>query len=230
MPINDEQAKNIKEQLFKQIESFPEEKKKQITDFISGMNNEQLEEFLIKNKMMRSENEESEGEESEKKSNCIYCMIGKKQIETLILYEDEDYLSVLEINPISEGHAILVPKEHISEVKSLKPKAFTIADKIGKHIIKKLKADDLKIESSDSLKHAIINIVPIYKGKELAKERKPADKKQLQELALKIGKIEIKKAKAKEEKPEEPTKKSEEKKIEPEKAKQILLKLPRRIP
>ena len=231
MPITDEQAKSIKEQLFKQIESFPEDKRSEIKEYITSMNNEQLEEFLIKNKMMGGEGEEAEGETENEKSaktpQCIMCMISSKKIESLPIYEDKDYLAALEINPFSPGHIILIPKEHISETKSLKSKIFTIADKIGKHLVKKLEAENFQITSSDELKHALVNIIPTYKGKKLTFERKPAKKEELQEISMRIGKIVKKVAKPrvkKEKKEESKTEKAEEK------SKSNIPKMNRRVP
>jgi histidine triad (HIT) family protein len=199
MTLTDEQATQIKEQLFKQLENFPEDKRSQLKEYISAMNNEQLEEFLRQNQQAQ-QHEQDSGNSEEKQSinqnrenQCVYCLISQKQIESLIIYEDKDYLSVLEINPYSKGHTILIPKKHIKESKQLKSKAFTIANRIGRHIVKKLEAENFQITTSDDLKHAIINIIPRYKNQKPNLERKPAKKQELNELAMKIGKIEQKK-------------------------------------
>jgi len=227
MALTDQQAKTIKEQLLKQAEKFPEDKKEEIVKYIKSMNNEQLEEFLKKNQEMAKEEEESKEGSTKPKTksagnDCVYCLLAGKQIESSAIYEDKDYLAVLEINPLSEGHIVLIPKKHITETKNLKAKAFTLADKIGKHLVKQLKAENFQISSSDELKHAVINIIPTYKGKKL--ERKPADKKQIQELAIKIG--ELKKREKKAAKPKKETN------LAKEEAKLIssIIKLPRRIP
>lgn len=237
--LNDEDSKSIKEQLIKQIEAtFPEEKKAGTISYIQSMNNEQLESFLIKNKLIKSEEGEEETKipkdpnSSNKESNvpkghenCVMCLISSKNMPSLPLYEDKDYLAVLEINPMSEGHILLIPKQHHPKEKDLKSKAFSIAKKIGKHLVKKLGAINYHVSSSDELNHAIINIIPEYKGQDMSKlQKKSADKKQLQELAIKIGEIKSKAPKEKKKKVEESPK------IIEEKVKPALLKLPRRIP
>ncbi len=228
MALSDEQAKLIKEQLFKQAEKFPEDKKQQVIDYIESMNNEELEEFVKKNQAMSGRGGEGQEEQegNAKKSQnteCVYCLISNKQIESLAIYEDKDYLAVLEINPFSEGHTILIPKKHAPETKNLKPKAFSIADKIGKHLVKKLNAENFQITTSDDMKHAIVNIIPAYKGQKITFERKPADKKKLQELSMKIGAM-IKKPKKLPQKTEADLKKENEKLLND------IIKLPRRIP
>lgn len=226
MALQEEQAKSIKEQILKQAESFPEDKREEIKAYILSMNNEQLEEFIIKNKLIKqpAESGKEAGKQAKAPNECVFCLIAGKQIESFVIYEDKDYIAVLEINPFSPGHTILLPKQHIKETKQLKAKAFTIADKIGKHLVKHLRAESFQISTSDELKHALINIIPIYKGKPVDYKRKSASKPELQELAIKIGRIE--------KKPRIMKIKTEKQgvKISESKAKSALIKLPRRIP
>ena len=233
MPISDEQSKSIKQQLLKQVESFPDDKREEIKEYILGLNNQQLEEFLIKNKLMKEDGTIQASEDTRAKKelppgtnpDCIYCLLGNKVMNSISVYEDDDYLGVLEIKPLSPGQIILIPKKHVKETQALKSKAFSIADKIGKHLVDKLQAETFQISSSDELKHAIINIIPLYKGKELDKKRPQANQKELQDLATKIGEIKLAEKKVKEKKEEKAQVKE---KIEVKKPE--IIKLPRRIP
>jgi len=218
MPLTEEQIKSVKEQLLKQVANFPQEKRKQAEEYIKFMNSSQLEEFLAKNKLLKQQ--EGQGSKEKEAGKCVYCNLANKIIESLPIYEDKDYLAVLEINPYSKGHAIIIPKRHIENAKALKARALTTTRKVGKFIIRKLKAEDFQITTSDELGHAIVNIIPVYKDVPLTYERKPADKKELQELSMKIGKLEKK------------TRQKKEKKIEIEKEKITpnIIKFSRRIP
>jgi len=44
--------------------------------------------------------------------DCIFCKIVRKEIPAQIVYEDEDFLAFLDINPQTPGHAQVIPKEH----------------------------------------------------------------------------------------------------------------------
>lgn len=46
------------------------------------------------------------------KQNCIFCKIASKQIPAKILHEDDKVICILDINPASEGHILVFPKEH----------------------------------------------------------------------------------------------------------------------
>lgn len=44
--------------------------------------------------------------------NCIFCKIVKGEIPSYKVYEDENYLAFLDINPQSPGHVQVIPKKH----------------------------------------------------------------------------------------------------------------------
>jgi histidine triad (HIT) family protein len=45
--------------------------------------------------------------------NCIFCKIVKKEIPAHIVYEDNEFLAFLDINPQSPGHTQVIPKQHV---------------------------------------------------------------------------------------------------------------------
>jgi len=216
MALTDEQAKQIKEQIFKQLENFPEDKREDAKNHIESLNNEQLEEFIIKNNLIKNSGELGK----ENGNSCIMCLISEKKIKSFSIYEDENYLAVLEINPLSEGHTILIPKKHIEKIKDIPKNSEEVIKKLTKHFIKKLKINDVKIMPSEDIGHAIINIVPVYEGEEI-KNRKNAKPEELKKIKEKIGEL-------KEEK--EPKRENKEEKIEIKQKPTEIIKLLRRIP
>lgn len=44
--------------------------------------------------------------------NCIFCKIINKEIPAHIVYEDNNFLAFLDINPHSPGHVQVIPKQH----------------------------------------------------------------------------------------------------------------------
>lgn len=45
-------------------------------------------------------------------SDCIFCKIAKKEIPSEIVWEDENFIAFSDINPLSKGHTLIVPKKH----------------------------------------------------------------------------------------------------------------------
>ena len=48
--------------------------------------------------------------------NCIFCKIIAGQIPATKIYEDEFVLSFLDIGPISDGHTLVIPKQHFERL------------------------------------------------------------------------------------------------------------------
>ena len=55
--------------------------------------------------------------------NCIFCKIIAGQIPCTKIYEDDQVLAFLDVHPVSEGHTLVVLKEHTSRVDSTEPLA-----------------------------------------------------------------------------------------------------------
>lgn len=44
--------------------------------------------------------------------NCIFCKIISGEIPSAKVYEDSDFIAILDINPVSKGHVLVIPKKH----------------------------------------------------------------------------------------------------------------------
>ena len=45
-------------------------------------------------------------------SECIFCKISNGEIPSIKIWEDENFLAFLDINPVSEGMTLVIPNEH----------------------------------------------------------------------------------------------------------------------
>ena len=48
--------------------------------------------------------------------DCIFCKIVKGEIPAYKIYEDEKTLAFLDINPLTRGHALVIPKKHVEDI------------------------------------------------------------------------------------------------------------------
>jgi histidine triad (HIT) family protein len=53
------------------------------------------------------------------KTDCIFCRIARRELETDLVFEDENTLAFLDANPLAKGHTIVIPKSHVSRVEDL---------------------------------------------------------------------------------------------------------------
>ncbi len=105
--------------------------------------------------------------------NCIFCKIVKGELPCYKVYEDENFLAFLDINPESPGHTLVVPKTHHRWVWDV-PNAgeyFEVAQKIAKAQMKAFETDWIisKIVGEE-VPHAHIWLIPDYKVKGVKKD------------------------------------------------------------
>ncbi len=55
--------------------------------------------------------------------DCIFCKIVAGEIPCFKLYEDDQTIAFMDINPFSDGHCLAVPKAHFKDVFSISPDA-----------------------------------------------------------------------------------------------------------
>jgi histidine triad (HIT) family protein len=205
MPLTPEQVKTLKEQLLNQIQNLPEEQKEEAEAQIENLSPEALEIML---KQQQSKSGLQEG---------IFRLIVNGDIPSKKIDENLEAIAVLEINPISKGHSIIIPKRAVSTIKDMPEKALALAKELSKRLIKKLKAKSAEIHTETKLGEAIINVIPIYDVPlNLNSPRKKASTNELEELEKKL------RAKQKP--------KIEKIKIKKQMKASQILKIPRKIP
>lgn len=54
-------------------------------------------------------------------NDCVFCKIAQKEIPAGAgkLYEDENFIAFLDINPVNFGHSLLIPKKHYKNLYEL---------------------------------------------------------------------------------------------------------------
>ena len=73
-----------------------------------------------------------------KKDDCIFCKIAAGEIPSRKLYEDEDFVVILDLNPTSKGHALIIPKEHYANLYEIDEEVAAKAMKLAKKMALKM--------------------------------------------------------------------------------------------
>ncbi len=188
--LTEEQTKQIKEQILKQIKSWSvrEEQKKAAKKQIQDMTAEQLEQFLKQNQAMQKQaRTQTKGQQGQKQQiECVFCAIVNGQINSTKIDSNKDNIAVLEINPISRGHVIIIPKKHVAEISKIPTTTFTFAKKISRKLRNKMKAVSVEIMTSCKPGHCIINLIPIYSDTNLDFPRQKTEKQELEKISKKL--------------------------------------------
>ena len=73
-----------------------------------------------------------------KNENCIFCKIAAGEIPSATIYEDDDFRVILDIEPASKGHALILPKEHYANLYELPDELAAKALVVAKKVITKM--------------------------------------------------------------------------------------------
>jgi histidine triad (HIT) family protein len=67
------------------------------------------------------------------KDDCIFCKMVAGEIPITKIYEDEMVLSFLDIGPVSDGHTLVIPKQHFERLHDCPPDLLgQVGSKLGK--------------------------------------------------------------------------------------------------
>ena len=71
--------------------------------------------------------------------DCIFCKIVQGEIPSVKVYEDERVFAFADINPISRGHTLVIPKRHSSDLWEIPPEDLTAVLLAAKKIVHAIK-------------------------------------------------------------------------------------------
>jgi len=102
--------------------------------------------------------------------NCIFCKIINNEIPSYKIYEDEIVLAFLDVNPSSNGHTLIIPKEHYLDLDDIEEDTLNHIMKVAKEIKKllqeKLNCDGITLVQNNGsvqeVKHYHLHLQPHY--------------------------------------------------------------------
>ncbi|HEX9585836.1 MAG TPA: HIT family protein [Gammaproteobacteria bacterium] len=132
------------------------------------------------------------------KEDCIFCKIIAGEIPSFKLYEDDATLAFMDINPASDGHALVIPKEHAKDVHVVSEQAIAntviTAKKIASAVEKTVVPGGINLvqcngeAAGQSVFHFHMHVLPRRDGDQLKMNwgLKPGDMDAIGTLAEKI--------------------------------------------
>ncbi len=72
--------------------------------------------------------------------DCIFCKIIKGEIPSKRIYEDDNFMAILDVNPVAEGHTLVISKKHFTNI-------LEMPSTLGNEFIDAVKKTALKIIS-----------------------------------------------------------------------------------
>ena len=103
--------------------------------------------------------------------DCIFCKIIKGEIPCYKIYEDDNVISFLDINPVTKGHLLVIPKKHVIRFKDLDDNTCIVLFNAIRKILEKVESNvsehyNISINqgkfAGQVVEHLHIHIIPRY--------------------------------------------------------------------
>lgn len=111
--------------------------------------------------------------------SCIFCRIVLKQAPGSIIYEDETALAFLDNRPLSEGHTLVIPREHYQDIFEIPEEVLCQVHQVSRRIAialeKAFKVDGISIfqqngrAANQDIFHLHVHVVPRWEGQKLGR-------------------------------------------------------------
>ena len=129
---------------------------------------------------------------------CVFCLIASKGIESKQVYEDAMILAVLDINPATNGHVIVMPKNHYNSLYEMPQQEYlhmmSVAWAVSYALLVSRGATNVDLVYTQELSkgtftpHPLIHAIPRYKDDTVNYVWQPqkVDDQQLEEIAAAV--------------------------------------------
>lgn len=144
---------------------------------------------------MQAENQQPSPEEIKK--NCIFCKITNDEIESKKIGSSDNFIAILDVNPATPGHTLILPKEHIAVFPLAGPEIAGELGKFVKEISQKI-LQSLEVEGTSiyigsgaaagqQSPHAVAHILPRKAGDDAGMQPETQEIAEQTEIIKKIG-------------------------------------------
>jgi len=129
--------------------------------------------------------------------NCVFCKIVRGELPAFKVYEDDLTLAFMDINPASDGHTLVISKEHFENLLDVDETALAavakVSQRLGRAIQQALEPDGIRVSqfngaaAGQTVFHYHMHLIPIRAGQRPgAHGRGPGDPDAIKQAAERI--------------------------------------------
>ncbi|MBR6949561.1 MAG: HIT domain-containing protein [Bacilli bacterium] len=105
--------------------------------------------------------------------DCIFCKIINNELPSKTLYEDETIKVIMNINPNTNGHLLVLPKKHVvnlmdTDNETINHMLNIVREKLYPMLKEKIKCEGLTLAQNNELgqeiKHYHLHLIPRYQN------------------------------------------------------------------
>jgi histidine triad (HIT) family protein len=107
-------------------------------------------------------------------TDCIFCKIVAGELPAQIIAQDERTVSFMDINPATRGHALVIPRQHSTDLTEVGPEdlhaVVSAAQGLAGRMLERLGADGINLLNScraaawQTVFHFHVHVIPRYAG------------------------------------------------------------------
>jgi len=109
--------------------------------------------------------------------DCLFCKIIESEIPAKVIYEDKSVIVIMNINPNSNGHSLVIPKAHFTDFEGIDDNTLISVNnatkRVKKYLYEALKPDGLVLTTNSGgaqeIKHYHLHLIPFYKDEQVIK-------------------------------------------------------------
>ncbi|MFB6199794.1 MAG: HIT family protein [Candidatus Nanohaloarchaea archaeon] len=128
--------------------------------------------------------------------DCVFCSIIEGEIPSHKIYEDENVVAFLDANPVSKGHTLVVPKEHVETIHEAEGMNYVFDSlvNVSNAVEEAFDPEGVNIAQNNGeaagqeVFHLHFHVTPIYDGNELEVEYNRGELENGEEVAEKLSK------------------------------------------
>jgi histidine triad (HIT) family protein len=135
---------------------------------------------------------------SDAHEDCIFCKVLSGEIPSQKIYEDEHTVAVMDINPWTRGHAVVIPRKHATDIFEIEDGELAAVAIAAKRVAAKMRdtlgCDGVNLLQSNgkaawqTIFHLHFHVIPRYDDDPLELPTRPQPAKP-EELAQVAGEI-----------------------------------------
>ena len=107
--------------------------------------------------------------------SCIFCQIVAGDADATFLYTDDTVVVFLDINPVTPGHTLVVPRSHLPALSDVDPRTGAHMFNVAQRVAKALRSSGLRCDgvnlfyadgeaANQTVFHAHLHVFPRYDG------------------------------------------------------------------
>src|SRR6478752_924768 len=111
--------------------------------------------------------------------SCVFCAVVAGEAPAIRIYEDDDYLAILDVRPFTRGHTLVIPKRHTVDLTDTPHDTVAAMVRIGQRIARAARQSGLHADGNNvvindgtaafqSVLHIHLHVLPRQNGDKLS--------------------------------------------------------------